>query len=712
MVERARRHPISISHLPKKDQNDVGFKIECIKEFYKIYYAKKISRTGDGYKRAAELISIELGLLKKKFNRDVNDPTPHPKKRGCRNNVDAALNGSVLQRWVERLEQADWDYTALRDGRYRSGNHDSRFSEETRDLIQSYSLEYCKPHCPTREIVYQDFAVAFKALNDRFHDEGRPFENRPSFSRFCLEIARIDEWEVDFARLGHQAAHRKRKFIGPGQDVYHALERVEMDYYEVDLHVILVNTAVCNHLSPKLRSSIERSRWYLCVAIDVASRCILGMKLAQSERSQVALETLRMIFYDKTSIGRAAGALSPWDQHGSPMQVATDQGAAFVNSWFQFRAASLLVDSFNPPTAQPQLRAFIERFFRTVLEGLLKRFEGNTGGSIKALGDYPAQLRAVLTIEQFSQLLIRWCVDIYHNKKHAGLGGETPRDAWLRLTKLLPSMPAPDPSRMRISFGIDLVRPIRMTGIRVLGLDYSSEELQAWCRRKGNTEVEVKLDPYNLGAIAVRLDPDSIDWKTVRCRTRFMEGRRLDDWILASQEISRRYDNVAQMRLPIILKTIEEIERTHRNAVEIADLKGIEYDSSSIKYYEDKLSIGFSVPATEEIREYDVAALQVLPSQSSPTGTVPTSFVFPVSRSFPVGASRVVGGSSPVPSVRPTSAADVPVAGRPDVSTTITPRLLDRSAAPEADEVRSAPVPDATEPAGQRRRRTSVKLEK
>lgn len=172
------------------------------------------------------------------------------------------------------------------------------------------------------------------------------------------------------------------------------------------------------------------------------------------------------------------------------------------------------------------------------------------------------------------------------------------------------------------------------------------------------------------------------------------------------------HDNVAQMRLPIILKTIEEIERTHRNAVEIADLKGIEYDSSSIKYYEDKLSIGFSVPATEEIREYDVAALQVLPSQSSPTGTVPTSFVFPVSRSFPVGASRVVGGSSPVPSVRPTSAADVPVAGRPDVSTTITPRLLDRSAAPEADEVRSAPVPDATEPAGQRRRRTSVKLEK
>ncbi|MCJ2140071.1 hypothetical protein [Methylobacterium sp. E-066] len=622
------------------------------------------------------------------------------------------MNGSVLRRWVERLEQADWDLTALRDGRYKSGNRDCRFTDETNKILEEYSFEYCKPHCPTRDIVYQDFVIACNALNNRRRNEGSRLEETPSFSRFCLEVAKIDGREVDFARLGHEAAHRKRKLIGTGQDVYYALERVEMDYYEVDLHVLLVDTEVWKHLSPKLRSGIERSRWYLCVAIDVASRCILDMRLTRSESSQGALETLRMIFYDKTSIGRAAGALSPWDQHGSPIKVATDQGAAFVNSWFQFRSASLLVDVFNPPAAQPQLRAFIERFFRTVLKGLLKRFEGNTGGSIKALGDYPAQLRAVLTIEQFSQLLIRWCVDIYHNKKHAGLGGETPRDAWVRLTKLLPPMPAPDPSRMRISFGIDVTRPTRMTGIRVLGLDYSSEELQAWCRRKGDTEAEVKLDPYNLGAISVRLDPDSIEWKTVRCRTKFMEGRRLDDWILAAGELSRIYDNVAQMRLPIILKTIEEIEMTHRNAVEIAEIEGVEYDSDLIKHYEDKLSIGFSVPPTEEVSEYDVATPQIYPSQSSPTGTLPTSFAFSVRRSFAVGASRVVAGSSPLPSVRSTSAAAVPVADRPAVSTPSTPSVPDRSAAPEADEAKSASVPDATEPAGHRRRRTAVKLER
>lgn len=712
VIERSRKHSVSISHLPKKDQKDIGFKISCIIIFYRLYYSKIFSRTRKGYGRAAELINIELGLLKQKPHRDVDDPSAPAKKRGCRNNFDAAVNGSGLQRWIERLEAADWDYVELRDGRYRSGNRNSRFTPETCELLEKFSYEYCKPHCPTRQIVYNSFVLAFEALNKRFDDEGRPPDTQPSFSRFCLEIAGLDQWAVDCARLGPDGAHRKRKLIGAGLDVTYALERVEMDYYQVDLHTLLVDTAVWRQLSPKLRSQIERSRWYLCVAIDVASRCILGMKLAQTESSQVALETLRMIFYDKTSIGLAAGALSPWDQCGSPMLLATDQGSAFVNSWFQFRAVSLLADVFNPPAAQPQLRAFIERFFGTVLNGLLKRFEGNTGGSVAALGDYPAQLRAVLTIQQLSQLLVRWCVDIYHNKKHAGLGGETPRDAWLRLTNLMPPMPVPDPCRMRISFGIDLTRSTRMTGIRVLGLDYSSEELQAWCRRKGDTEAEIKVDPYNLGAISVRVDPDSMDFMTVPCRTHFMEGRRLDDWLQASDELSRNYEDVAQLRLPIVLKAIEQIEKTHRSAVEIADLKGVVHDSNLIEYYEGKLGIGFSIPASDHCLVASAAPTNGLPSRSSPTGTLPSSFVPPGSRSFAVGPSRVFAGSPTFPSVHLTSATDDTGSDSPVAAPSITPCVPERSADPETEEARIAPALDATEPAGPRRRRTTAKLEK
>lgn len=712
VVDRARKNQITISDLPVKEQNNVGFKIRCITEFYSLYYSKAVSRTAKGYKQAADLISAKFGLMRQKPNCDVNDPSPPAIKRGCRNNVDAALNGSVLQRWIETLEAADWDLVELRDGRYRSGNRNYRFSPETYKLLEEFSYRYCRPHCPTRDVVYGEFVVAFNALNERFRDEGRPVDHQPSFSRFCLEIAGLDKWVVDCGRLGQKAAYEKRKVIGSGLDVVYALERVEMDYYQVDLHTLLVDTAVWLNLSPKLRAQVERSRWYLCVAIDVASRCIVGMKLAQTESSQVALETLRMVFCDKTNIGRAAGALSPWDQHGSPMLVAVDQGAPFVNSWFHYRTTSLLTDVFHPPAAQPQLRAFIERFFRTVLEGLLKRFEGNTRGSTEALGDYPAQLRAVLTTEQFSQLLVRWCVDIYHNSKHDGLGGETPRDAWMRLTKMLPPMPVPDPCRMRVSFGIDLMRSTRMTGISILGLDYSSEELQAWCRHNGDIEAEVKVDPHNLGAISVRLDPNSVGFITVPCRTRFMEGRRLDDWIHASEELSRRYDDVAQMRLPIILKTIEEIERTHRSAVEIADLKGVAYDSDLIRHYESKLSIGFSIPASEDSPGFASAVPNRSPPQSSRAGTLPSTIGLVGSRSFAVGPSRVVTGSSPLSSMRSTSAVDDTASDHSVAALPVDPGVPERSAVPEAEEGPSRHGPHATEPCGPRRRRTAVKLQK
>jgi putative transposase len=54
VVERARRHQISISDLPINEQDNVGFKIRCITEFYSLYHSKNISRTAEGYNQAGQ----------------------------------------------------------------------------------------------------------------------------------------------------------------------------------------------------------------------------------------------------------------------------------------------------------------------------------------------------------------------------------------------------------------------------------------------------------------------------------------------------------------------------------------------------------------------------------------------------------------------------------------------------------------------------------
>lgn len=711
---RARKLPFSTAHLPKKDQLDVNYKIHCLTIFYKLHYQRGFKRTAKGFGEAAKLINQELGVVGCGPKFKIDDATPAPTNRGCRNNVVAVLNGSTLRRFVDKVEAAEWDLSELRDGRHASGNHTKRFSPETDDLLKHYSREYCKLHCPTRLSVYADFLIAHNEMNKRFRTEDRECDPTPSFSRFCLEVTSLDRFEVDLLRLGRDAAHRKWKLIGAGLRVVHALERVEMDFCRVDLHTLLVDTIIWKQMSPHLRKKIERKRWYACVALDVASRCVVGMKLAQSENAIKAIETLRMVCQDKSHIARAAGALSPWDQHGSPMSVVTDQGSSFISGYFQHRVVSLLSDIFNPPAAQPQLRAFIERFFRTVLDSLLRRFEGNTGGGIEALGDYPAQLRAVLTVDEFSDLLIRWCVDIYHNKKHAGLGGETPRDAWMRLTRDMPPMPAPTPTRMRISFGLDLQRPTRRTGIRILGLDYNSKELQDWCLKKGDAEVEVKLDPADIGAISARLDPDSMNWITIPCRTRFMDGRRLDVWLLAADELSRRFDAVARMRLPVVLAAVEGIERTHRQASYVAEVGTRKSDQDHIAYFEDKLALGFSVPASEDQSIGAWTGLEPSQIPVAASNTLPSPYALPGSRSFAVGGTRIARGLSqrPINSGLPFAAeSDGATSDETDTSAPDPDSKPERSAVPLNDPIAGGTAPAATQAEAPRRRRSNVRME-
>ncbi|CAO4139788.1 Integrase catalytic domain-containing protein [Methylorubrum thiocyanatum] len=704
-----------LRHLPKADQNDVTDKIRWIREFYGLLRAGAVHRTSKGYAEAVVKISIKFGVSRAFVPWNVDEDVKKRANRGSRKNRDVPPSPATLRRYVENLEAAEFDLSCLRDGRFRSGNRRDRFSSETRYLLEQYARKFASYRKLTRLNLYQRFRGVFARLSRRFESEGRAVDSTPSYSRFCLEIAKLNQFEVDIARLGRERAGRKWRTLGIGPDVSWALERVEMDFYEIDLQVLLVEAAIWENLPKHLRIQIKRSRWYLCVAIDVASRCVLGMKLSRSENSKTAVETLRMCFYDKTHIGRAAGALSPWDQHGSPDGFATDMGTAFVNADFTARAVSVLADIFNPPAAQPQLRPFVERFFRTVKENLLKRFEGNTGGSIRELGDYPAQLRAVLTIDQFADLLVRWCVDVYHNMQHDGLGRETPRDAWLRLTRLKKPRPCPDERRLRESFGIDVLRRTGRPGIRIAGLYYNSEELQAWCRAKGDAVVDVRIDPENIGGISVRLDPKSVKWISLPCRTRFMRGRKLRDWLLAASDLRRMYGEVADIRLPIVLQAIEAIERTHSRAVGVAEIGPGEPTDEEIADYERELGIGFSIPSDDETFE-DAEPVGGDPPVRSGQPTLPSSFGAAFGRSFPVGGSIAKGPMPADPvATSASSAAAEREAGFPDLSVPDAPSTpgvrTDQSPRPDPDA--DPPIlSDPAMPPGSGRRRNPWAKEK
>jgi putative transposase len=120
------------------------------------------------------------------------------------------------------------------------------------------------------------------------------------------------------------------------------------------------------------------------------------------------LATLEMAVTDKSRYANAVGAVSPWFQCGKMHQLVTDAGAAFRSRRFRFAALALGVNHEFPPGGFPELRSNIERMFGTFRTAIISRCTGQTFSNVVELGEYPAEERASLTVEQLSWILVRW----------------------------------------------------------------------------------------------------------------------------------------------------------------------------------------------------------------------------------------------------------------------------------------------------------------
>lgn len=211
---------------------------------------------------------------------------------------------------------------------------------------------------------------------------------------------------------------------------------------------------------PETFKAVLTGRRLVCVAEDIATRCILGMRMAPTATADLARQTLRMVTCDKTRFAEAAGALTPWDMRTTPDLVVTDGGPAFISDEFAAAVADIGSNRTVAKAKEPHLRGGIERFFRTVDLNLLCRCTGRSFAGIDDKGDHAAEAHASLTEDDFAWILIRWLVDKYHNTKHDGLGGETPRNAWLCLARLVGLVPPPDREKARTALGVGLVRSL------------------------------------------------------------------------------------------------------------------------------------------------------------------------------------------------------------------------------------------------------------
>jgi putative transposase len=316
------------------------------------------------------------------------------------------------------------------------------------------------------------------------------------------------------------------------------------------------------------------------------------MILSRTASVESTIRLLEMAVTEKKKFADGVAALTPYDIAGTPDWIFMDGGPAFNNGEFRAVMKDLEVELELPPGGLPHLRGMVERMFRNVDQKLIARFEGRTFPNVVDKGDYDSVGRAGLTIDELGCALIRYVVDCHHNTPQAALGGETPRSCYMRLTKEHGVTPCPDDHRRRNVFGIDIERTLSAAGIRFLGIQYRSKQLQAHFMKVKNARLNCRVYAGNLGAISVKIGKSLL---TVKAPPEFHKVDA-ETWVGAEKILQRRGAHMKKITRPIVLAAIEDFNRLAETGRRRADISDVPMSRNALLNAERSIKIFAKFP--------------------------------------------------------------------------------------------------------------------
>lgn len=440
-----------------------------------------------------------------------------------------------------------------------NGSNAKRVGAEQEAIIQGALESYLHPNQLLPAHVHDAVNAEIRQRNNVRQLSGDLPLEEVSKSTIERRINDLDKFEVLAARKGLAAAKNKLGAHGGGMKLDVPLNRIEMDEWEIDLMAILKKGGF--DISNNDVRDIETGRYWVCVAFDTASRSIVGLKLSKSPTAEDAKAVLWMAMRDKEDLARQLGCETAWKQYGHIGHVAVDNGPAFVNAEFKAALSDLRIDYSVLPAGIPKLRGRIERVFLSLIILLMPHLTGRTFSNPKERGDYPSQKYAVHTAESIVELLVRFTVDVYHNRKHRGLEYATPNIVWDRLIKEFGWSPPMSNHTLRHILGVAFTRDTGRHGVLMNGVNYHSERLAKHFQKFGKQHADIRIDPEDMGHISVWLEngPDS-GWSTLKAQIDGLDSVSFAAWEQAIFNLRQNNRNAASLTQGVVDRAIERIK--------------------------------------------------------------------------------------------------------------------------------------------------------
>ncbi len=437
---------------------------------------------------------------------------------------------------------------------------------------QKMAREYLNRLRPKPAQVHLAYLAERDLENDNRRAAGLPELIEFSLTKTKNAIGRFDAFEVMASREGEEAALKHFRDVKGSFDVERPGAHIEIDEWKGDLITLLVKTGVWAHLPDVFIKALPKTlRVCITVAIDVATRYVLGVKVTPTPSAEAIAGVLRMAMVNKTDLSRMVGAETDWSACVKPDLASMDNGGPMLSDHFITGAQSIGVTVVRQPAGDPARRPFIERLFGIIGPLITHFLDGRTFASVGEKGDYEAEAHASVFMDEFARIIIFAICDIYHRKRHSGLGGNTPHNEWVEASGSIEIKYPPSQLRMIAAFGYPTTATIQKDGIVVMGVTYRDERLNALRRRIGQKPIDVMYDPMYARHVLVKAK-DEDKYFAVENALGLDDTVSFHEWLAVLKEERDEITEKTKDDLKVMYAGIRRMRRTGEAATARANL--------------------------------------------------------------------------------------------------------------------------------------------
>lgn len=328
----------------------------------------------------------------------------------------------------------------------------------------------------------------------------------PSRGTVLRRIAQLDPLTSVAARDGREAARSRQSAGGTPPEITELLEQVQMDHTPVDLIVV------------DERHRLPIGRPYVTAAIDVASRCVVGLvvTLDAPSATSVGLCLAHTVTAKRAWLERL-GVEAVWPMSGKPRQLYVDNAAEFKSEALRRGCDQHGIALDYRPPGLPHFGGIVERVIGTMM-ALVHELPGTTFSNTAQRGTYDSDGKAVLTVTELQRWLAL-AVASYHGQVHDTLG-RTPAGAWAdKLAETGPPVTVSSETAFLVDFLPVIRRTLTRTGFLIDHVQYYCDALKPWiAERERLGKFVLRRDPRDISRIWA-LDPDGTVYLEVGYRT-------------------------------------------------------------------------------------------------------------------------------------------------------------------------------------------------